>query len=184
MIVRGGNRNTPWDISPDGRGRVNAKSNPRIFFASRDDGQAFCLVSVLSSIAAGNYAALIKNNSQSNYIFIDSVHLGAANAALWKIWEVTGTQVGGTAIVPRQLNLSRGRSADATAYGDTAITSGLTTVGRPIDVMRGAANDHVSELYSDSLIMGPESTLAIEYDTGTTGAAEVSIRFHFEAIPE
>lgn len=182
MIITGGKKLIPLDISDDGRARVNAKTNPRMFFASRDNGQAFCLTSMLSSIAAGNYAVYLKNNSQVNYIFIESIHFSAANAAFWKIWEVTGTQVGGTVIAPRQLNLAMGRSADAIAYGDTAITGGLTTLDRPIDITRSPANDHAQEMYSDSIILGPESAIAIEYDTGTTGIADVSIRFHFEPI--
>lgn len=182
MTVIYGGRNVPLDISNDGRAAVNSKTASRMFYSSRDNGQAFCATSELTSIAAGNYAIYIKNNSQVNNIFIDSIHYSATNTVLWKLWSVIGTPVGGTLIVPRQLNLSSGRSADATTYGDTAITSGLTIQGRQLDIIRTPANDHAQENYHDSIILGPESAIAIEYDTGTTGTAEISLRFHFEEI--
>jgi hypothetical protein len=113
-------------------------------------------------------------------MFIKTVHLGAANAALWKIWSVTGTAAGSNALTPTNLNLGSGLTAEATARGDGAITD-LTPVSL-IKALRHADNGHQHAEFHDAVILTTGTAIAVEYDTGTGGAAEVTFDFHYEDI--
>ena len=167
-------------VSTVNRLNVSAKANPRSFYISRDDGLAFNLVSVAASIAAGEYLIYFKNISPTRNAYIEQIHFGAANDVLWKAWAVTGTAAGGNPIASVNLNLSSGRVAEETSRGEGSIT-GLATNGI-IDVDRTLSGTHGVMDTKDVLILGPGDAIALEYDTGTTGAAEASLEYHYETI--
>ena len=166
-------------VSDDNRVNTSSQINPRIFYISRDDGLAFNAISVDSSAAAGDLIHYLKNTSSDRLMYIYRIEFHGVNAALWKIWQVTGTG-SGTTITPSNLNLTSGISAEATCLGNGAVT-GLTT-GKQLGVHRSTANGEGEMVYFDALILGPGDAIAVEYDTGTTGAAEVDVFFHYEDI--
>lgn len=167
-------------VDSDGRILVVAKVNPRLFYISRDNEEAYTLVSLVTNAAAGSYVTYIQNTSTTKLLFIKELHLGSVNAGLFKFWKVTGT-ASGTSIKPENLNVTSGGIAPANCFGD-AVVAGLTPVGRPIITPRVDANGHDSHDFGDSLILGPSNAVAVEYDTGTTGNVEAEITFHFENI--
>jgi hypothetical protein len=166
-------------VSTVNRLNVSAKTNPRIFYSSRDDGLAFNLISTDSGATAGEYIFYIKNSSATRNLFVKHIEFHSANAAVWKVWEVTGT-ASGTTITSSNLNLSSGQVAEAVGVGDGAIT-GLTTV-KQIGTHRNDANGEGEMTYDDALILGTGKAIAVEYDTGTTGSAEIDCFFHYEDI--
>lgn len=181
-IHDGKGRGFSMSVSEDNRGNMSAKIGPRIFYVSRDFGQAFSITSVAANAVAGDLALYIKNTSSTKRLFIRCIDVSAANAALWKLWEVTGDTPTGTAIVSKNLNLNSGRTADALCYGNGAV-GGLTTVaGQPIKHIRSIAGGSEQYCADYALILGSNSAVALEYDTGTTGPAEISVDFHFEDI--
>lgn len=180
QIDDGKGRGFVASVSDDNRLNISAKTNPRIYYVSRDKGLAFMLTSVDADAVAGDYILYLKNTSATRQLFVKRIATGAANAALWKSWVVTGTAAGSSLLVPTNINLTSGKTADATCRGNGAV-SGLTTGGL-LDVHRTGAGEHDHSLWEDALILGTGDAIAVEYDTGTTGLAEVSIEFHFEEI--
>ena len=159
---------------------VSAKTNPRIFYSSRDEGKAFNCISTDASAAAGDYILYLKNTSTSDNLYMKHIEFHSANAATWKVWEVTGTAAGSSEIISSNLNLGSANVAEATARGNGAI-SGLTTV-KQIGTHRNDANGEAEMNYDNALVLPPGSAIAIEYDSGTTGAAELDCFFHYEEI--
>lgn len=180
MKVEGNKYSHVMGVDGDGRALTVSKTNPRLFYVSRDTEEAYTLVSLVTNAAAGSYVSYIQNTSTTKLLFIKELHLGSVNAGLFKLWKVTGT-ASGTSIIPENLNSTSGRIAPANCFGD-AVVAGLTPVGRPIIVPRVGANTHDTHDFGDSLILGPNNAVAVEYDTGTTGNVEVEITFHFENI--
>ena len=166
-------------VSESNRLNVSSKSNPRAFYISRDDGLAFNVASVDVDADAGDIICYVKNTSTTRNLYVRQIHYGSLNAALWKTWQVTGT-AGGTEISPGNLNLTSGKSAEATAFGSNPVT-GLS-LDKLLSSHRNTAGAHGIEPWEDVLVLGPNNAIAVEYDTGTTGPAEVNIEFHYEDI--
>ena len=158
---------------------VSAKNNPRIFYSSRDEGKAFNAISTDASAVAGDYVFYIKNTSTTDNLYVKHLEFHSANAAVWKVWEVTGT-ASGTTVTASNLNLGSPNVSETSCYGDGAIT-GLTTV-KQIGTHRNDANGDGEMSYENALLLAPNSAIAVEYDSGTTGAAEIDCFFHFEEI--
>ena len=96
------------------------------------------------------------------------------------MFQVTGTAAGGSVINSSNLNLGSANVAEATSRGDGAVT-GLTNV-KQIGTHRNDANGEGEMDYDNALILAPNSAIAVEYDSGTTGAAEIDCFFHYETI--
>ena len=170
---------TALDFSDRGRARVDALSNLTSAHVSRDDGLTFNLISHDATAAAGTHICYLKNTSTTRDLYIDLLRVGNAETALWKVWSVTGTAAGGSALTPTNLDLKRGISAEVTARGNDAIT-GLTQVSE-IATVRCPSNDSRDIPLDDTLILGTDNAIAVEIDTddGTPSIAEVLIRFYF-----
>ena len=166
-------------ITNDNRMSVNSKQGRRSYYISRDEGQTYNIISHDATAAAGTFICYMQNTSTSLNMFIDLIRVGGENTALWKVWFVTGTAAGGNALTATNLNRSSSNAADVNARGDDSIT-GLTT-DVEIATMRAPANADVDIPFDDTLILGQNDALAVEYDTGTTGIAEVLARVYFEA---
>lgn len=179
-VEDGKGRGFQASVSESNRMNVSAKTNPRIFYTSRDSGQAFMLTSVDAGPTAADYICYLKNTSKTQNLFIDEIRFSSQAVSVWKIWSVTGTAAGGTALTPSNLNLASGNTALATARGDGAV-SGLTADSL-LGAIRTLASNTEKMDYQDSLLMGPNDAIAIEYDTGSASSAEVSILFHYEDV--
>ena len=179
-IQDGKGRGPEASVSEDHRLNVSAKTNPRLFYVSRDDELAFNVVSIYATAAAGNIIMYLKNTSSTKQIFIKQVHGYSDNNVLWKVWAVAGDATGGSELTPTNLNLGSGREAEAEARGDGSVTD--ITTGGIIDVFRSQAYGHGFVILEDAVILGPNDAIAVEYDTGTTGNAEIAILMHYEDI--
>jgi hypothetical protein len=179
LIEDGKGRGYISSVSESNRLNVSAKSNPRAYYISRDDGLAFTLNSVDADADAGDIICYLKNTSATRNMYIGQIHFAGANAVLWKTWVVSGV-AGGTSITASNLNLTSGKSAEATAFGNNPVTGLALDV--LLDTIRSSVGSHGDEHWEDVLVLGPNNAIAIEYDTGTTGPAEVSIEFHYEDI--
>ena len=155
------------------RGAIVARENQRTFLCAFEDATA----------AAGEYLAYLQNTSTTRVLIVDKVRVSSTNAATWKLWKVTGTAAGaGTDPTPLNTNFSSGITAEANVEME-AIT-GLTVVGTVGEIIRNAANAAAAFDVDDTIVLGVNDALAIEYDTGTTGPAGCTMRFHYEDIDE
>ena len=180
-IEDGKGKNGDASVSSVQRLNVSAKSKNRLFYISRDDGLAFNAVMPSFSAAAGNIVYYLKNTSADKNIMIDSLEFHSLEAVHWKIFSVTGTAAGGTAITPANLNLGSGRAAEATVMGGGATVTGLTNVHQ-IGTHRTQATGEADMDWGDGLILAPNTAIAVEYEAGTTGLCELDCLFHFETV--
>lgn len=160
-------------------GNINTGSH----YASLEDGRCFNVVSEDDDAAAGDFILYIKNDSTERLLIVDVVRVQAENAVTWKVWQVTGTATGGTTLTPKNMNLGSGISAVGTFLGNSAV-GGLSTDGEMIAPARTPANTSLNIPFDDTLILGTNDAIAIEYDTGTTGDAEVLARIYYRKPDE
>lgn len=180
MKIQDGRGRGLWaSVSAAFRLNVSAKSNPRTFYISRDDGRSYSLNSVVTSAVAGNIVAYLKNTSSTRNLYVKQIHGSSLNAAMFKAWIVTGTS-SGTTITPTNLNLGSGLAAEATAAGDAVVTN--LTLGNLVETTRVSASSHDAMELEDALILTPDTAIGVEYDTGTSGPCEINITFHYEEI--
>lgn len=168
-------------VSSVQRLNVSAKTQGRIFYASRDFGLAYNAVYDDITAASGDIVAYLKNTSSTRNLFVTHMEFHSVENVKWKIFSVSGTAASGATVIPSTLNLSSGIAAEAEAMsGDTAIT-GLTTLTQ-IGTHRSQALGDSEMHYDGALMLGPGDAIAIEYDTGTTGLCSVDVHFFFEGI--
>lgn len=177
IILGGTGNNLPVGVSSDNRLNTSARSNKRIYYISRDDGNAFSINS-LDTTANTEFMLYFKNDSTTLKFFVEHVHISAVETVLWKLHQVTGTAAGGSVVTPVNLNLSSGVAASATARGTGAIT-GLTS-SSVIDSVRTEATGAGEFSVEEGLILGQDDAIAVEYDTGTTGLCEATIVGFYE----
>jgi len=179
FIEDGGGKNGNVWISKNQRLNTSSRSNPREFYASRDEGRAYSAMYVDMTLVAGDICAYLKNDSSTRNLFIGDITVGGVSDGSYKIFKVTGTAAAGATVTPASLNLSKSIPAEATAMsGDTSIT-GLTFVEQ-LSFMRHPALSQVEESYDGTIILGPGDAIAIEMDAGTGGVHDVDIHFHYE----
>lgn len=155
---------------------VSAKVAPRSFYIARDDERAFTWTSTYSA-ATGNEVLYVKNDDTDRNLIIHDIVVGGANAGVYTVAQVTGTG-SGTTVTPKNLNLSSGRTADATSLGNASVT-GLT-IGDTISIRRVAAGDNTEfKDIAESLILGFGDAIAITY-VGSTGNVECIVHGYFE----
>lgn len=177
QIESAGNNTHGVIVNSDGQLSTNAETNLTGHYISLMDQRAFNTISIDPAAAANDYIFYFKNTSATRLFFVDLIRCEAVEAVRWKIATVTGT-AGGTTITPQNLNLSSGITAEADAYGNAAVT-GLTEAN-VIAVGRSQATGHIDIPFDDILILGQGDAIAVEYDTGTGGIAEVLMRGYYK----
>ena len=164
-------------VSDKQRLRTTSVASPRAYYISREDGQTYSWTSSYSA-SSGDEIIYIKNTDTERKLFIDIMRFSAVNTALFEVFEVTGT-ASGTAITGKNLNLSSGSVADATSYGNNAVTG--ITIGDRITLVRVPANGVHDLNFENALILGFNDAIAVTY-TGSTGIADIAIRAFFEEV--
>ena len=181
VIEDGGSTGRKATVSSSNRVNVSAKTQPRAFYVSRDDGRAFNAIYDNMTAAAGDRVAYMKNTSSDRLIVVDVVEFHAAENVKWKIFSVSGTAADGAAVLATNLNLQSGIPANGSYMsGDTPIT-GLTDIAQ-IGTHRTPAAESAFMDFHGALILGPGDAICVEYDAGTTGLCAIEIIHHFETI--
>jgi len=163
-------------VTTKNRLSVDAAVSTRDFFVSKDEGQAYHVVSEDATAVANEETFYIQNSSTSKNLFIDHLILATDTANKFRLKKVTGTAAGGSALTAENLNMTSSNSADAVMRGDGSIT-GLTDAG-DVTIIRVDANDTGEMEFEDKLILGQNDAIAIE--TEANAAVEITADFHFE----
>lgn len=180
-IEDGKGKNGDASVSSVQRLNVSAKTQPRMFYQTRDFGLGYVAVFDPISAAAGEHIAYLKNTSSTRNLFLTRIEFGSAEAVVFKVSKATGTAAAGETITPTNLNFGSNLTAEAEAMaGNTAIT-GLTTDGL-VGVARTTANGEATEDYEGAVQLGPNDAIVAEYDSGTSGTCSVSMFFFYETI--
>jgi hypothetical protein len=165
-------------VSPTGnRMNVSARSDERIYYISRDNGDAYATTSI-DTAAAGEYNFYFKNTSATKKFYVSTMTFGSAVLAIFKVTKVTGTAGGAGAIAITNLNMTSGNVADATVLGNAAVT-GLTA-GDDIVNISVTDDDSHEHNFHDALILGTNDAIAVEYDTGAGGTIHITMTGFFD----
>lgn len=161
----------------DGRLNVSSRSDERIFYASRDDGDAYIWHSVDAAAAAGEYIIYIQNTSPTKLLIIKEVVLSPGVDMSFKFVTTTGTAAG-TPISGFNMNLDSGNVSPDNSFGNAAVTN-LTPVSvfhyEQVLALTSAKVD-----FHDALILGQNDNFAIEGDIDAGGVLNVTVVGHFE----
>lgn len=176
--IEGGNANQTF-VGRDGRLHVESRTVSQEYLFSRDNERAYCAVFSEASVAAGEFAAFIRNDDTDRLLVVSNIKVAALNAATWKLHKVSGLAAGGTAVVPLNMNFVSGFDAVGTFL--TNAPTGLTSAGEAAEARHAAALG-VTLYGGMTLILAVGQQLAVEYDLGTTGEASVVIQFFYEAL--
>jgi hypothetical protein len=166
----------------DNRQDTSSRMAPRMYYVSRDAGNAFASFSGVATADTGSYIAYLKNTHSSKNIIVDELIVTTQLANKFKVWQVTGTaaaQDTGSTKTPKNLRTSSGNPAQATFMGDTGIT-GLTVQGNAIACLRVPAFGEEDLSLNDGLQIGPGDAIAVEVDGNAAGEAEVTILYFFD----
>jgi hypothetical protein len=181
QIDDGKGRGNVAGVTKGNRILVAAETASTAHFVSEIGGRAFSVISHDAGADAGDKILYFKNTDPDRDFFVDAIQVGAVQSVLWKVHVATGTASGGSTVTPTNLNLKSSVSASATVLGTSAIT---VTLGAQLATTRTAAT-HTAEIsFDDILILGTGDAIAVEYDTGTTGIAEVYLRGYFQSVDE
>jgi hypothetical protein len=161
----------------DGRLNVSSRSDERIYYNSRDEGQTYIWTSFDSAAAADEYSIYLQNTSTSKNLIIKDIRLSPGVAMTFKIATVTGT-AGGSAITGYNLNRNSGNDASANAWGDAAVT-GLTEAQVITTEMVSALTTKEIDFH-DALILGQNDNIAVECDVNAGGLVYIQIIGYFE----
>lgn len=162
----------------DARLNVSSRVDDRIFYVSRDTGQAYILHIEDVDAVAGDIVASLRNDSTDKRLYVTDIRLNSENAAKFKLAFGNSTAATGTSVTPVNFNKSSSNDADVTAFGNGAI--GGVAAETFFSTIRVAANGFEDWESKDALILGQNDNIVVEYDTGITGGIEADIFFFIE----
>ena len=165
----------------DSRFNVSSRSNDREFYVSRDEGQAYVMVSTDNTIAVGSYLAYWKNTSPDKNLHILDITVNATAASQWQITTVTGTAAAGSGtstLAPANLNRTSNNDAAAAVFHSGHVT-GLTQEAIYYHNQL-PTNGHHDENFFGALILGQNDAVAVKYVAGARGTGGAIIFGYYE----
>jgi hypothetical protein len=176
IVIESANNGNKASVSGDSRLKTSGKTNPRIFYVTRDDEQVYSFTSAFSA-NTGEEVISVKNTSDTLNLYIQEIIVSSVNAAEWELLHVTSGTAAGTTVNGKNMNLASNNVAAATSFGNAAVTG--TLAGETIAKERSVAGDSIEFRLKSSLALGKNSEIAITY-TGSTGAVDVFILCYFD----
>jgi len=165
----------------DGRMNVSSRSDNRAYYNSRDEKQSYSICFEHKGAVASEHSLYIENTSSTKELVISAIGINAMENSKIKLWFVSGTAAGGSALTPSNLNKGSSNDADALVRvgnsGD-AIT-GLTVISC-VDFVGVQANGHEEIRLHDTVRLGQNDAIVLEYDEGVTGDFFGVAFFYFE----
>jgi hypothetical protein len=140
------------------------------------DATTFRIVSAYSA-TADDIILYFKSDDVSNYFRLESIILSSAVAQLWTIYKVASGTAGGTALTPVNTNFASGKTAEATLYGNAAVTGSLTNGGTFFSGYT-PANTAITIEFAGSVLLSVNTAFAI--DCNATGAVSCTIEGWYE----
>jgi hypothetical protein len=156
---------------------VSSRADERIYYISRDNGDAYSAYSTDASPGNGEHPFYFKNTSTTQKFYVQSIELSAIAVATFKLWEVSGTG-SGSAITPHNLNLTSANVAACTCLGNGDV-SGLTEVATIATAICPAGGTVELPLH-DALILGQNDAIAIEADAVSASAIHITVLGFFD----
>ena len=149
---------------------TTARTNPRIAYISRDDGNSFSW-SHSYDHDAGDTILLVSNSSTTLKLYIHTISVGADTATEFTVHSPAYPTLAGTAITAVNLNRTIGKSASAQAYGDETGNTQANVL------FRGFVGGNATIILppNGTIILGYHQCIAVDLVTaGTKGAVTLT----------
>ena len=164
-------------IGADEWGNIKARAITRSEMNDASaQGKAFAWSSTYTTAGAES-VLYIKNTSASSNMELHSIILGSSANTIFTLYQATGTAAG-TAITGANLNLGSTKSAEASSYGNAAVT-GLTN-GNVLSRIRILANYSDRFDFEGSIIVPPNTAVVLGVSALIT--FEATIYGHFNSL--
>lgn len=161
----------------DNRSNVSSRQDGRPYYNSRDESLTFSLLWDDVSSEAGDMILYWKNTDKTGKdLVISFADLNSANTdSSFKLHLVTGTAASGSIVSPFCANQVKPKSAQATAME----AAGTPITGLTISGTFSHTSSSGFEL-TDTVRIGQDQAVAIEYEQGTTGRTWGEILGYYE----
>jgi len=170
LIEDGAGTGSKARVTPGNRLETAARTNPRIAYISRDDGESYTWSHQYDHDAADTIL-LVSNSSTTKKLYIHFVAIGADTATRWTVHSPAYPTLAGSAITAVNINRTSGSTADAEAYGDE---TGNSQANILVNGMV-PANSTVSMFPEGSIILGYHDCIAVDLVTaGTMGTVTIA----------
>ena len=159
--------------SGDNRMNVSSREAKRFYYASRDKGQAFALVSgdfiPITTINIETGLLHIKNTSTTKNLYIENVRTCGTQIQKWKLYNnstggtlISGAVAGGST----NLNLTSSNEADADVYKGADLVT--VTGGNMIEHWVNQIG-HSVEIFNGALILGVNDSIQLTVELAVAG---------------
>ncbi len=143
-------------------------------------GEAYMVQAIDAGPVGGEYTLYFKNTDSKDFI-VDNIYSYVTDTnVVWKLTSVTGTASGAPVIVPANLNIGSGKTADAVCRGGAAGVDSLTPVKVLFTIYGGAVFNNMVIPIEGALVIPKNFAIAFEYDAGTGGAATIGFDGHYD----
>jgi len=158
---------------------VRAITEDNLSHVSDAFGEAYMVQAIDAGPVANEYTLYFKNTDEKDFI-VDNLYSYVTDTnVVWKLTSVTGTTTG-TVIVPVNLNLGSGNTADAICRGGAAGVGSVTPDTVLFTLHGGPVFNQLRLPLEGALIIPKDKAIAFEYDAGTGGAAAIGFDGHYK----
>lgn len=166
-------------ISPTGnRLNTSARQDGRLYYVSRDNGDAYTVFSIDTGQGADEHPLYFKNTSTTQKFYVSSISVAGADLGIYSVIKATGTATGVSALTPVNLNLTSGNTASATVRGDGDVTG--FTPGVVIANIAIVADSYGILDFHDALVLGQGDAIAVHCRIGGTGESTITLTGFFD----
>jgi len=164
----------------DGRFDTSSRSDSRRYYNSRDLEQTYTVPFQDPDCDLGEFVVYLQNTSSDLILVVSSIGINSTISGTFILHEMdSATAAGAAVITPQNLNLHSSNSAAANARGGAGGVTTVATAGI-IDVLQVATGGHEEFRLGDTLRLGQNQSIAVEYDRGASSIVEGVIFFFFE----
>lgn len=164
-VVRDPQSGVGQNVTPDGHAETLAIIVPTIEHISDETGLAFAWSSTFVTGANEEYFSL-QNDATDLFLHIDYMYVGSIILAVSTANLRTSGTAAGTTVTGRALNNDKGKTAEATAFGDAEVTG--TLVGNIIAHILTPADDMRLIDFRGAVILGKNDVFFLSGVTATT----------------
>jgi len=152
----------------DSLGRLStlAVTRPDFVHIAATTQQVYSFSSTFATGGTDIEVISIKNDSSTLVLQVVSILVSAAAVTTWTLFEVTSGTPGGTSLTPVNLDLESGNAAEATAFGNAAVTGSLA--GNTLSSHLTPANSAVRIQIDGTLRIHKDDVIAITASANTT----------------
>ena len=157
----------------DGRLNVSSRSDGRAYYNSRDLENAYAIPFQDADADAAEFVAYIKNTSTTLTFVVSHIGINSSIAGSFVLHKMDAATATGTALVPINMNFASPKAASLQALkGAGGVGVAVAATDGIIDVVQIATNAHEEFRLADTLRLGQNQSIAIEYDRGASSVVE------------